>query len=139
MHETLIVLVIVIIVCAQFFVGFTAWKKIDSYKQIIPEAQNFETVKVYIRESEVKDINIEHILNNLNKFQLPQEEKEQFFDAEIITNPEEGDEVEFSEDKDEPEPEPGYDDLIWITKGNEEKKIKYKLLTSHQQDGWSRL
>ena len=137
MHETLIAFVIIIIVAAQIMVGYTTWKKIDQYKQIIPEAQNFETVKVYIRESQIKDINIDHILNNLNKFQLSQEEKEQFVEAEIIDDPETASHP--IEHREEEVPEPGYDDLIWITKGNEEKKIKYKLLTSHQQDGWSRL
>jgi hypothetical protein len=136
MHEALIILVIIIIVAAQFFIGFTAWKKIDAYKQIIPEAQHFETVKVYIRESQVKDINIDYILTNLNKFQLPREEKEQFVEAEIIENTVEI--VTAAEFKRE-ELEPGYEDLIWVTRGNEEKKIKYKLLTSHQQNGWSRL
>jgi len=136
MHEILILLVIIIIVAAQILVGITTWRKIDQYKQIIPEAKSFETVKVYIRESQVKDINIDHILSNLNKFQLPQEEKEQFVEAEII------DEIEdtvVAVELNEEVPQPGYDDLIWVTKGNEEKKIKYKLLTSHQQDGWSRL
>lgn len=136
MHEALIIFVVIIIVAAQVFIGFTAWKKIDAYKQIIPEAQNFETVKVYIRESQVKDINVDYILTNLNKFQLPREEKEQFVEAEII---EEKVEIVTATDVKEEEPEPGYEDLIWVTRGNEEKKIKYKLLTSHQQNGWSRL
>jgi hypothetical protein len=136
MHEILIAFVIIIIVAAQGMVGYTAWKKIDEYKQIIPEPQNFETVKVYVPESQIKKINIDYILNNLNKFQLPQKDKEQFVEAEIIVNTETTvAEVKFKEEAGEP----GYDDLIWITKGNEEKKIKYRLLTSHLQDGWSRL
>jgi len=34
---------------------------------------------------------------------------------------------------------PGYEDLIWIAKDNEEKKIKYKLLRSYEQAGWSKI
>lgn len=136
MHEALIILVIIIIVAAQFFIGLTAWKKIEAYKQIIPEAQHFETVKVYILESQVKDINIDYILTNLNKFQLPREEKEQLVEAEII---EDTVEIVTAVEIKEEEPEPGYEDLIWVTRGNDEKKIKYKLLTSHQQNGWRRL
>lgn len=135
MHEALIALVIIGIVTAQGFVGYTTWKKIDQYKQIIPEAQNFETVKVYILESQVKDINIDYILNNLSKFQLPQKEKEEFVEVEFIEEEDTVTEIALKEE----DIEPGYEDLIWVIRGNEEKKIKYKLLTSHQQDGWSRL
>lgn len=135
MHEILIYFVIIAIVAAQFVVAVSAYRKIDLYKAIIPEAQNFKTVKVYIRESEVKDIKVDYILNNLGKFQA-QEVTEEILEAEIIHN-----EDTFSEDdlQEKEEEAIGYEDLIWVAKGNEEKKIKYKLLTSYQQQGWSKI
>lgn len=134
MHEILIAVVIIAIVAAQVVVAVSAYKKIDLYKAIIPEAQNFKTVKVYIRESQVKDIKIDYILNNLNKFQGP-EATDEVLEAEIIRAPDAVD----NDDFDDSEVAIGYDDLIWVAKGNEEKKIKYKLLTSYQQQGWSKI
>lgn len=139
MHEILIWGVIIIIVAAQFLVAYSAWNKIDLLKQIIPEASNFKTVKVYIRESQVKDIKIDYILNNLDKFQAPKVEEEVFV-AEIIDNTDPGFNDVYQEDEVEKEEEViGYEDLIWVSKGNEEKKIKFKLLTSYQQAGWSKI
>ena len=138
MHEILIWGVIIIIVAAQLLVAYSAWNKIDLLKQIIPEASNFKTVKVYIRESQVKDIKINYILNNLDKFQAPKEEE--VFVAEIIDNTHPGFNDFYQEEEVEKEEEViGYEDLIWVSKGNEEKKIKFKLLTSYQQAGWSKI
>jgi hypothetical protein len=135
MHEILIYFVIIAIVAAQVAVAVSAYRKIDLYKEIIPEAQNFKTVKVYIRESQVKDIKIDYILSNLNKFQEPEGVEEEVLEAEIIHSPETVIENDFREE----EEVIGYEDLIWVAKGNEEKKIKYKLLTSYQQQGWSKI
>ncbi len=135
MHEILITLVIIIIVAFQFMVGYSAWQKIDLYKQIIPEAKNFETVKVYIPESQVKDINVDHILINLNYFQFPQDDEELFPDNAITEDIEIMDEVQLEMHV----PEPNPDTLIWVTKGNEEKKIEYKFLQGHQEEGWSQI
>jgi len=134
MHEILIAVVIMAIVAAQVVVAISAYRKIDLYKAIIPEAQNFKTVKVYIRESQVKDIKIDYILNNLNKFQGP-ETTDEVLEAEIIRTPDAVNNDDFNDN----EVAIGYDDLIWVAKGNEEKKIKYKLLTSYQQQGWSKI
>ncbi|MES2487461.1 MAG: hypothetical protein V4581_16130 [Bacteroidota bacterium] len=134
MHEILIIMVTLTIVGSQIFIAYTAWRKIDSYKETIPEAQNFETVKVYIPESKVKDIKIDYILNNLSKFQLPQDEKELIFEAGVTY-----DSTNIHKNNFDEEHEPGHEDLVWIFKENEEKKIKYNLLDSYEQAGWTKI
>lgn len=143
MHEFLIILVILAVVAIQFFVGFSAWKKIDLYKEIIPSGKNFQTLKVYIREDQVKDIDINYVLNNPHKFGAPVllEQSEPVY-AEVISTVIDSsdaisaDAVVASEGQEE---EIGYEDLIWVARGNEEMKIKYKLLRSHEQAGWTRI
>ena len=147
MHEILIGIVILAIVGAQGYVAYTTWKKIDFYKEIIPQSTSFETVKVYIRESQIKDIKAEYILSNLKKFKAPkatasepeatiilsEPAKEVVMDAPIDSLPVQS-VITWPE-----ETLPGYEDLIWIAKDNEEKKIKYKLLRSYEQAGWSKI
>ena len=143
MHEILILFVIAIIVGFQIKIFLDAVSKIDFFKVIISNDSDFEIVKVFIAESEVKDIKIEYILNNLDKFQNPLEIVDSLkikgIDNTVETAinliddyPEEVSESLVEEIVD-------YESLIWISKGSEEKKIKLKLLKSHEISGWNRI
>jgi len=146
MHEILIILVIIAIVGFQVKIFFDAKTRIDLFKEIIPEGENFETVKVFIPESQIKDIKTDYILNNLQKFQQPVEEPESieiFPISKELEKPVENNAVEYSQ------PEPvlqlfaeeaiDYESMIWVSKGNEEKKIKLKFLKSNEMLGWNRI
>lgn len=139
MHEVLIILLIIIIVGFQVKIFIDTTKKISLFKEILPEASNFETVKVYIPESQIKEIKIDYILNNLNKFQSP-------LKNEIIELEETFEEEDFVDDYFEKEIQErieeetiDHESLIWISKGNEEKKIQLKLLKSYEILGWVRI
>lgn len=144
MHEILILFVIAIIVGFQIKIFLDAAVKIDYFKTIVPDASTFETVKVFIPESQIKDIKIEYILNNLQKFQNPLGVLENFEAKEIdetideVRNPI-ADHVK--EETAEPMIEEiiDYESLIWIAKGSEEKKIKFKFLERHKILGWNRI
>jgi hypothetical protein len=128
MHETIIIFIVLIIVVAQFAVGFTAWKKIDAYKKIIPEAVHFETVKVFIPESQVKNIDIDHVLRNPDAFQHSEDEPEPFM-SELAMEAFAAEEYDALSDIPE--------DTVWVSKGNEEKKIEQALLDRYLSNGWS--
>lgn len=141
MHEFLIWVLILVIVGVQIVVGLNTFKKIDLFKTIIPDAETFETVRVYIPENQIKDIKIDYILNNLNKFTSP------FNNDNVIDVLEYNEEPEsignYSEDETAPllvaEDPVDYDAMIWIAKENEEKKIKLKMLKSYETLGWKRI
>lgn len=142
MHEFLIWVLILIIVGVQVVVGLNTFKKIDLFKTIIPTADTFETVRVYIPENQIKDIKVDYILNNLNKFGSP------FRNDNIIDIQESKvEEEEFLGDYYEAENTPllvvedpvDYDQMIWIAKENEEKKIKLKVLKGYETLGWKRI
>jgi len=140
MHEIVILLIIAIIVGVQIKVFLDTAKKINLFKAIIPSPENFETVKVFIPESQIKQINSSYVLSNLQEFQNP-------LDNKGIENKETiEDHEDFIDDHyEETIPEKtiietiDYESLIWISKGNEEKKIKLKLLKSHEMLGWNRI
>jgi hypothetical protein len=144
MHEILILFVIAIIVGFQIKIFLDAAAKIDYFKTMVPDASTFETVKVFIPESQIKDIKIEYILNNLQKFQNPLGVLENFETKEIDETVEEERSPiadHFKEEAAEPMIEEiiDYESLIWIAKGSEEKKIKFKFLKSHEILGWNRI
>lgn len=144
MHQILILFVIAVIVGFQVKIFLEATKKIDLFKVIIPDASNFETVKVFIPESQIKDIKVEYVLKNLNKFKNPSKTaKKETLKKDtklvegnftLIDNPEVAENVNpiVEEIID-------YESIIWISKGSEEKKIKLKLLKSHEILGWNRI
>lgn len=68
MHDYIIGALILIIVVAQILVALTTSKKIALFKTILPNANDFETVKVFIREDQIKTITTDDILNNLNSY-----------------------------------------------------------------------
>ncbi|KOS04803.1 hypothetical protein AM493_01150 [Flavobacterium akiainvivens] len=134
MHNTIIILVILIVVGFQAYVAYTAWKKIDFYQGIIPQPENFQTIKVYIPESQVKNIDINYVLNNPDKFGPPAV----FALSETITEPEIINEPAIAIVTTETN-QTGHEEYVWVAKDNEEKKIKYTLLQSHEQAGWNRI
>ena len=144
MHEILILFVIAVIVGFQIKIFLETTKKIDLFKSIIPDASNFETVKVFIPESQIKDIKVEYVLKNLKKFQDPSMitqikgiQNEIQIEEENLTLVDNYEEVENVNPVIEEIID--YDTLIWISKGSEEKKIKLKLLKSHEMFGWNRI
>lgn len=68
MHEILIGFLIVAIVSIQTYVFYITLQKIKNYKNIIPKQDNFKTVKVYLKETEIDSISIVNIYKNLPKF-----------------------------------------------------------------------
>jgi hypothetical protein len=65
MHDILIGGLIAIIVIAQILIAILTSKKIKLYKNIVPEANDFETVKVFVPENQIKTVTVEHIFKNL--------------------------------------------------------------------------
>lgn len=144
MHEILILFVIAVIVGFQVKIFLEATKKIDLFKAIIPDASNFETVKVFIPESQIKDIKVEYVLKNLKKFQDPSKtDKKETLKKDTKIVEENLTLIDIPEviEKVNPIVEEiiDYESIIWISKGSEEKKIKLKLLKSHEMLGWNRI
>lgn len=141
-HDLLIGAVIVIILLVQFAVFFTAWKKIKLFKRIIPEEHSFKMVKVHIPETLIKELSVNGILENEERYSqatsgdqqayLELEQEMQSVEEEE-NNADDWDEEEVDDSEEHPETE------IWISKDNEEKKIQYQFLKSHETSGWVRI
>jgi hypothetical protein len=148
MHDILIGGLIAIIVIAQILVAITTSKKISLFKTIVPEANSFETVKAFIPEDQIKTVTVEYILKNLNKFNNPNTLAEPITkkvrkpikskaiiteglisNGEIIANGE----LDLKPIQEQNNPDK---DMIWITKGNLEKKILLKSLSNYKTIGW---
>jgi hypothetical protein len=63
MHELLIGLLIIVIVAIQTYVFSITLKKIKIFKNILPNQENFKTIKVYIKESDIETIELVDIFN----------------------------------------------------------------------------
>lgn len=157
MHDYIIGALILIIVVAQILVALTTSKKIALFKTILPNANEFETVKVFIPEDQIKTITTDDILNNLNSYsdlsssvnivekEDISEEKNQKNqnntenisnknnDGELIIN-DEFDPDLFSEKFDLDDTEEA---LTWVVKGTLEKKIPSGHLFHYEDMGWS--
>ncbi|WP_290846855.1 hypothetical protein [Flavobacterium sp.] len=140
MHTFLIAFVILVIVAVQLSVLYTAVKKIALFKEIFPFGDAFETVKVYIPEDQIKDVSVDFILNNLNKFGNPvsfQEviaiEQESDNDEDFVDDYHEAQDTAFFDDDSEDLP------FIWIAKKNEERKITREELTEYETLGWTKI
>jgi hypothetical protein len=86
MHELLIGFLIVAIVAIQIYVFSITLEKIKNFKNILPSQDNFKTVKVYIKESDIETISLIDIFKNLhnNNFNLQKIDKEtQIFDDNV--------------------------------------------------------
>ena len=150
MHDILIGGLIAIIVMAQILVAITTSKKISLFKTIVPEANSFETVKVFIPEDQIKTVTVEHILNNLDSYNNPTLVTEQIkkktkkkikisktiteeCDTDTFTIANEVNDLNLFDINDNDEV------MVWITKGNLEKKIPIKNLSNYKSIGWASL
>ena len=153
MHDYIIGALILIIVVAQILVALTTSKKIALFKTILPNANEFETVKVFIPKDQIKTITVEEILNNINRFsnespyieiEIPLEIVEKK-EVNILNILEEIDDDEFSIDD-----EHDYDlfgktinsdeieeRTIWMAKDFSERKIKKSQINQYVDMGWS--
>lgn len=68
MHELLIGFLIVAIVAIQIYVFSITLEKIKIFKNILPSQENFKTLKVYIKESDIETISLIDIFKNLEKY-----------------------------------------------------------------------
>jgi hypothetical protein len=149
MHDILIGGLIAIIVMAQILVAISTSKKISLFKTIVPEANSFETVKVFIPEDQIKTVTVEYILNNLSIYSnstsadnLP---KEGTSENILINIPEyvngEIETTDFDDDDDDDDDETNHDstDLVWVMNGTLEEKIPRSSLYHYQDMGWSLL
>lgn len=64
MHELLIGFLIVAIVAIQIYVFSITLEMIKNFKNILPSQDNFKTVKVYLKESEIETISLVSIYKN---------------------------------------------------------------------------
>ena len=144
MHEILIVIVIIAIVALQIWVAFDTFKKINLFKMIIPSESNFETVKVFIPESQIKNIKVDHILSNLKSYSTPYDQAG-YHEIVIEDNDREIErDLEDEKDKQSEFPilnriEENENALVWIGKGTDEKRIELRLLKSFELLGWNRI
>lgn len=159
MHDYIIGTLILIIVVAQFMVAFTTSNKITLFKTILPNANDFETVKVFIREDQIKTITTDDILNNLSNYSglsssvkivekknlsegknlkiqniIESIKSKKNYDASII-NDEFASDL-FAETVDMDDIKEG---MIWMSKGNLEEKIPKSQRYQYEDMGWSKL
>lgn len=146
-HDILIGVVIVLILSVQFAIFGNALKKINLFKNIIPKSESFKMVKVYIPESKIKSLTVDEILENEYLYAFKESDYEKTsFEVEEVINPIVEDDLSEDENfEDSVEYEPEYeeeldpDTEVWISKGNEEKKVPYRLLKSFELLGWQRI
>ena len=141
MHDYIIGALIVIIVAIQFLVAFTTSKKITLFKSILPTVNNFETVKVFIPEDQIKSIKVEDILNNIGDYNgiapfdiKVQEEMVKEKDTDILNIIE--DTKNYKND-DELRLDDTVEEMIWMGYGNLEEKIKKSQIHQYIDMGWS--
>src|SRR5690554_3591318 len=137
-HDILIGVVIVLILAVQFTVFGNTLQKINLFKKIIPKSESFKMVKVYIPESKIKSLTVDEILENEHLYTLKEisPEVEETSNFVVIDNDDFENREEYeSEHKEELDP----DTEVWISKGNEEKKITNDLLKGYELMGWQRI
>ncbi|MEC5166246.1 hypothetical protein RCH18_001982 [Flavobacterium sp. PL11] len=150
MHDILIGGLIAIIVMAQILVAITTSKKIALFKTIVPEANSFETVKVFIPEDQIKTVTVEHILNNLDSFsnptlvteQIKKKTKKKIKISEAIAEEYNTDTFTIANEVNDLNLfDINHNDevMVWITKGNLDKKIPKKDLSNYKSIGWASL
>lgn len=150
MHDILIGGLIAIIVIAQIWVAITTSKKISLFKTIVPEANSFETVKVFIPEDQIKTVTVEHILNNIERFSNPillaepikKKTKKKVKINELIDedlNSDEGSILNEAPDLNLFDMVDNGEVMVWVIKGNLEKKIHNKDLSNYKAIGWATL
>jgi len=163
MHDYIIGTLIAIIVITQLLVALTTSKKIRLFKTVVPNMNSFETVKVFIRENQIKTITTEEILNNLNRFsngttssnleiQEEIEEENNRNNVTVIESIKPKKEIDelFYEDEldldavDETINEaldvgPTKEETVWMKKGNLEEKIPKSQMYLYKDLGWTEI
>ncbi|MFH6971922.1 hypothetical protein [Flavobacterium petrolei] len=159
MHDYIIGALILIIVVAQILVALTTSKKIALFKTILPNANEFETVKVFIREDQIKTIRTDDILNNLNSYSglsssvnivqkkdisegknlkiqniIESIKNKNNYNASIINDEFDSDLLGETITIDDTK---GV--MIWMSKGNLEEKIPKSQRYQYEDMGWSKL
>lgn len=101
MHNLIIWFLIIVIVAVQAYVFKMTLDKIKIYKNILPDQENFKTVKVLIKESEIESISLISIFKNLNNYSQNREETSSAikFDNEPINQITIQPNIELNEDK----------------------------------------
>ncbi len=131
MHELLIGLLIVTIVAIQIFVFKITLEKIKFFKNILPSQENFKTVKVFIKESEIESVSLVNIFKNLSEFSTKDHEKLKIFNdpnnEEIKEENHEYSKYETVDDSEEFE---------YVKKDGVQTKIKSKNLDFFISKGW---
>ena len=69
MHDYIIILIIAVIIGIQVLIFWKNMSKIKKYKQTIEDVKDFEIVEVSVPEEWIKEIDVEEILQNPEKFQ----------------------------------------------------------------------
>jgi DNA-directed RNA polymerase subunit delta len=69
MHDYIIILIIAVIIGIQIFIFGKNMSKIRNYKKTIEDVKDFEIVEVSVPEEWIKEIDVEEILQNPEKFQ----------------------------------------------------------------------
>jgi hypothetical protein len=136
-------------------VALTTSKKIALFKTILPNANEFETVKVFIREDQIKTITVKEILNNINRFSSAspsleieiQEEKVVDKNRKLLNileniknnHDELNTDDEFESDLFAKiiDPDEIEDRTIWMVKDFSERKIKKSQINQYLEMGWS--
>ncbi len=69
MHDYIIILIILLIIGIQILIFGKNMSKIKKYKQTIEDVKDFEIVEVSVPEEWIKEIDVEELLQNPDKFQ----------------------------------------------------------------------
>lgn len=69
MHDYIIILIILLIIGIQILIFGKNMSKIKKYKQTIEDVKDFEIVEVSVPEKWIKEIDVEELLQNPDKFQ----------------------------------------------------------------------
>ncbi len=142
MHEFLIGVLIVAIVAIQTFVFIITLDKIKIFKKILPNQENFKTVKVFIKEEDIETVSLEDIFKNLGAYTKNQEIVEApEFDYKTSNHNEELTETMLIEEDSNYFKKDLFSDpsLCYIEKNGEKQRISIGVLSHYEGLGWTRI
>lgn len=131
MHELLIGFLIVAIVAIQIYVFYITLEKIKIFKDILPSQENFKTVKVYIKESEIETISLIDIFKNLHNYCDKDRKKNDTNQNSIIEEA-----IEINDEYSKYESFSDSDEYEYVEKNGIQTKIKSKNLDFFISKGW---
>lgn len=123
MHNLIIWVLIITIVAVQAYVFKMTLNKIKIYKSILPNQENFKTVKVFIKETEIETVSLVNIFENPSEYStIDQEKPIMFNDIDIEEIKEDSDEyVKYETVND-------FEDFLYVEKDSVKTKIISKNL-----------